>query len=212
MRRISRFIPIHIQNYLYERKAHIKARAEMQQWELNGRPTPPPHSAKQNIIENYANLYGCEILIETGTYLGDTIFFQKDNFKKILSVELSEKLYKSAVRRFRKYSHIEIFFGNSGDLLFKIMADVKSKALLWLDGHYSGGITARGKTESPVYKELDAVFANNKLLHIIMIDDARLFIGQRDYPTISELTAFVNNKNPEYKMVIESDIIILTIL
>jgi hypothetical protein len=212
MRRINRYIPIQLQNYFYEKKEPVINKEELKQWKLNGCPVPPPHSAKQIIIEKYAKLYGCEIFIETGTYLGDTIFSQKGNFKRLLSVELAKKLYRSAVRRFKKYSHIEIFFGNSGDLLFKIMPEIKIRSLLWLDGHYSGGLTARGKTESPVFKELDAVFANNKLNHVILIDDARLFIGQRDYPTIEELTDYVKSKNPEYNVKTETDIIILTIL
>jgi hypothetical protein len=212
MRRINRYIPIQVQNYFYEKKALLKDQEEVNQWELQGCPIPPPHNAKQRIIEKYANLYGCETLIETGTYLGDTVFSQKENFKRIISIELAKKLYRSAARRFKKYPHIEIFFGNSGDLLFKIMPGIKTRALLWLDGHYSGGITAKGKTESPVFKELDAVFANNKLLHVILIDDARLFIGQRDYPPIKELEEFVKSKNPEYNIKIDTDIIILTIL
>ena len=92
------------------------------------------------------------------------------------------------------------------------MPEIKTRALLWLDGHYSGGITAKGSIESPVFKELDAVFTNNNHKHVILIDDARLFTGQRDYPTMSELEEFVKNKNPQYNIKIDTDIIILTIL
>jgi hypothetical protein len=212
MRRINKYIPIQIQNYFYEKKVHLKNLEELKQWELKGCPIPPPHSAKQSIIEKYAKLYNCEVFIETGTYLGDTIFSQKDNFKKIYSVELAKKLYTNAARRFKKYPHIEIFLGNSGDVLLNIIPKINTRALLWLDGHYSGGITAKGKTESPVFKELDAIFDNNTLHHIILIDDARLFIGQRDYPTLDELEAYIKIKNPDYKVKIETDIIILTIL
>lgn len=210
MRRINRYFPIQLQNYLYEKKEPLINQKEIREWESGGCPVPPPHAAKQRIIEELTKLYSCEVFIETGTYLGDTIFSQKGNFKKIISIELAKKLYKSAVRRFKKYSHIQIFWGNSGDLLFKIMPEIKTRALLWLDGHYSGGITAKGKTESPVFKELDAVFSNNNYHHIILIDDARLFIGQRDYPTLEELKAFVKSKDPEYLIKIETDIIILT--
>jgi hypothetical protein len=212
MRRIIRYIPIQVQNYFYEKNAIPNYEEEIKQWELLGCPIPPPHSAKQRIIERCTTQYGCEVFIETGTYLGDTIFSQKGNFKRLLSIELSKKLYNAAKRRFRKYSHIEIFSGNSGDLLFKIMPDINSRALLWLDGHFSGGITAKGKTESPVFRELEAIFANNNPKHIILIDDARLFIGQRDYPTVKELTDFVKSKDAAYKINIESDIIILSVL
>jgi hypothetical protein len=209
MRRINRYIPIQLQNYFYEKKEKLLNQEELRQWKLQGCPIPPPHSAKQKIISSYAKLYNCDVFIETGTYLGDTIFSQKNNFSKIISVELSKKLFKAASKRFKYYPHIKILFGNSGDLLFKIMPDITTRALLWLDGHYSGGLTAKGQTESPVFSELSAVFENNASGHIILIDDARLFIGQRDYPTMAELEAYVKSKNPEYKIEIESDIIIL---
>lgn len=211
MRRINRYIPIRFQNYFYEKKPFSKNQEELKLWESKGCPVPPPHLAKQRIIEKYARLACCQVLIETGTYLGDTIFSQKDNFKRIISIELSEKLYKAAKRRFKKYSGIEILFGNSGELLPGIMPEITTRALLWLDGHYSGGLTAKGETESPVFKELDAIFSNNAPKHVVLIDDARLFIGQRDYPTMNELESYVKSKDPDYKITTESDIIILTI-
>jgi hypothetical protein len=211
MRRINKYLPISIQNYFFEKKEFLIHQKEFNEWKLKGCPVPPPHAAKQEKIEELARLYRCETFIETGTYLGDTIYSQRKNFKRLISIELSERLYKAAARRFRSYPEIEICHGNSGDILARIMSGIKTRALLWLNGHYSGGITAKGKTESPVYRELDAVFSNNDLRHIIMIDDARLFIGKRDYPTFEELKDFIQRKNPEYWINVDTDIIILTI-
>jgi hypothetical protein len=211
MRRINRYIPLIIQNYFHEKKESFLNEEEFKKWVANGSPVPPPHSAKQKVIEKYAKQYSCSTLIESGTYLGDTIYSQKDNFSQIISVELSRKLYKAACRRFKNYPHIRVFFGNSGELLPEIMPGIKNRSLLWLDGHYSGGLTARGETESPVFKELDAILKNNGALHVILIDDARLFIGKRDYPTMDELEAYVKGKNRDYKISTESDIIILAI-
>jgi len=210
MRHINRYIPISIQNYFYEKKEFRLNKEELRQWESDGCPVPPPHSAKQKIIEKYAKAYSCSILIETGTYLGDTVFSQKDNFEGIISIELSNRLFNAAMRRFKKYSHIKVLHGNSGDILPEIMPGIDRRSLLWLDGHYSSGLTARGETESPVFRELDAIFRNNSFFHIILIDDARLFIGKRDYPTMDELNVFIKQKGPGYKLIIESDIIILT--
>jgi hypothetical protein len=211
MRRINKYLPITLQNYLYERKAIFINTKEYREWEAKGCPVPPPHAAKQRKIEEISELYDCEIFIETGTYLGDTIWSQKGNFKKLISIELGKKLYMAAVKRFKMYPHIEIFWGNSGDLLYRIMPRISSRALLWLDGHYSGGITAKGKTECPVFRELDAIFSHNSLQHIIMIDDARLFIGQRDYPTMNELKDYVKKRAPKYRINVENDMIIMTV-
>jgi len=211
MRRINRYIPVRIQNYFHERKEAILNQEEYKLWESNGYPVPPPHSAKQKVIEKYAKQYSCTTLIETGTYLGDTIYSQKDNFSSIISIELSSRFFKAARTRFRKYSHIRICFGNSGEILPEIMPGIRNRSLIWLDGHYSGRSTAKGDTESPVFKELDAIFKYNDPLHVILIDDARLFIGKRDYPTIVELEAYVKEQNCNYKFDTESDIIVFSI-
>jgi hypothetical protein len=210
MRQIKRFIPIQWQNRSYEKNYTQIVQEEKKQWELNGCPNPPPHIVKQEIILDHATKFNCKVFIETGTYLGDTVFSQKNNFDRIISIELAKKLYTWATTRFKNDSQIEIFNGNSGDLLHEIMPKISSRTLLWLDGHFSGGITARGKTESPIFNELDAVFENNALQHIILIDDARLFIGKRDYPTMEELNVYVKAKSPSYSITTKNDIIILT--
>ena len=46
--------------------------------------------------------------------------------------------------------------------------------------------------------------------HIILIDDARLFIGENAYPTIQELRDYLSVKALNYKLEIEDDIIALT--
>ncbi|HLN55269.1 MAG TPA: hypothetical protein VK207_04705 [Bacteroidales bacterium] len=211
MRRINKYIPISIQNYFHEKKAEAVYLAEFEKWKKEGRPIPPPHAAKQEIIASIAKQFNCEIFIETGTYLGDTMQSQRKNFRKLISIELAQKLFRAASKRFSKFPEIAIYQGNSGDVLHKIMPEIRSRALLWLDGHYSGGITAKGKTECPVFNELDAVFSNNSLKHIVLIDDARLFIGKRDYPTMDELREYIKMKDPDYKIRVDTDIIMLTV-
>jgi len=210
MRRINRYIPIRIQNYFYERKEAFLNQVEYTHWESNGYPIPPPHSAKQMIIQKYAKQNSCDILIETGTYLGDTVYSQRKNFSQIISIELSSRLFKAAQNRFKDHSHIKILYGNSGKVLPEIMPGIATRSLFWLDGHYSSGKTARGERESPIFEELQAIFSNNELCHVILIDDARLFNGKRDYPTIEELKTYIYEKNPDYKIILESDILILT--
>lgn len=211
MRRIKKYLPISIQNYFHDKNAGSVYAEEFEKWKAAGQPIPPPHAAKQEIIASLAKRFNCEIFIETGTYLGDTIQSQRKNFRKLISIELSERLFRAAAFRFRKNPEVQIFKGNSGEVLHRIMPEIGLRALLWLDGHYSGGITAKGMTECPVFRELDAVFSNNSLKHIILIDDARLFIGKRDYPTMDELKEFVKSKDQGYNVDVDTDIIMLTV-
>ena len=111
---------------------------------------------------------------------------QRNHFEKIYSIELSEKLFNRAKKRFKDYSHITILHGDSGIVLNKLIPEIDKPALFWLDGHYSGGITAKGEKECPVPEELKTILKSS-LPHIILIDDARLFNGTHDYPTIEQI-------------------------
>ncbi len=175
-------------------------------WELAGKPLPPPHVIKQQAIRYYQKRSGYSILVETGTYKGDMIFAQMDSFEKIYSIELSKALFEKAKKRFQKYDKVRLLLGNSGEVITKVLKELKEPAIFWLDGHYSGGITATTEKYSPVSEELEAIMANNQS-HIILIDDARGFKGEHGYPTIEELRE-VNTKHfPNYHFSVDEDII-----
>jgi hypothetical protein len=176
-------------------------------WQQAGAVLPPPHALKRITIKEYADKFGIQTLIETGTYLGHMVEAQQFNFKKIVSIELSEELWAGAVEKFRRYPHITIVQGDSSHVLPKVMADVKGPALFWLDGHYSAGVTAKGEKYCPIYAELDAIFDNSPQPHVILVDDARHFEGKDDYPTIQELANYIKGKNPKYTVEVKDDII-----
>ena len=178
-------------------------------WIKGGYSTiPAPHDIKQLNILHYAVANKLDVLVETGTYLGDMVWAMKDYFKKIYSIELSEELYKRAAKRFSNHKHIEIIQGDSSEKIGRILSEIKSPVLFWLDGHYSGGITAKGDKICPIYAELTHIF-KSPFSHVILIDDARLFIGKEDYPSQEELKAFVT-VNSSYQMKIEIDTIVLS--
>lgn len=161
-------------------------------WRKRGRPLPPPHGVKQKILRRIADQHGLNILVETGTHLGDMVYAQKNRFKAIYSIELGETLYRRAARRFRKYPHIKIIHGDSGDVLRELVPQLKAPALFWLDGHYSGAGTALGEDHSPIFRELNAIFTM-PVPYVIAIDDARLFGCDPGYPTMDELIEFARS-------------------
>jgi hypothetical protein len=172
--------------------------------ELNGKPIPPPHTIKQQAIQHYQKKSGYNVLVETGTYLGDMILAQKDFFKKIYSIELSGALFERAKKRFRRYPYVTLLQGNSGDVITKVLAELQEPAIFWLDGHYSGGITAKIEKYSPVNEELQTLIANNRLQHI---DDARGFTGEHGYPAIEEVKDMTAKHFPGYHFSVNEDII-----
>jgi len=161
---------------------------------------------KQSTIEEFQKKYGYNVLIETGTFLGDMVEAQRNNFKRIFSIELQYDLAEKARERFKEMRHVKILQGDSGGLLKTILTEVKEPAIFWLDAHYSGGLTAKGDKECPIYEEIDAIFAT-KENHVLLIDDARYFNGKGDYPTIDQLTKYIRDRDPRYKVAVENDII-----
>ena len=198
-------------------KAVFKIRAnryhqkQLEMWQNSGCPVPPPHIVKQMAIADYQQKYGYTTLIETGTFYGDMVEAQKKRFKKVISIELGVDLFKRAQNKFRNDKNVEIVQGDSSAALIPIAKDLKEPAIFWLDGHYSSGDTARGDKDCPVYEELDAIFGGKKLDHVLLIDDARCFIGESDYPTIAQLTEYIKAKNDNYILEVKDDIIRYTI-
>jgi hypothetical protein len=176
-------------------------------WRINNKPTPPPHFIKQRIIKNYAKKYSLKVFIETGTYLGETVMSVRNKFSKIFSIELNKPLFERATNLFINNSHIKILQGDSSIVLSSILPTINEPALFWLDGHYSAGITSKGNLNTPILKELESILNHKIKNHVILIDDARCFIGKDDYPTITELELFVKNINQKISFEVNNDII-----
>ncbi len=176
-------------------------------WRVKNKPIPAPHFIKQRIIKSYARKFSIKIFIETGTYLGDTIMSLRNNFDKIYSIELDKILFENAKNKFSKYHHIHIFQGDSSDILPDILLKINQPALFWLDGHYSGGITSKGNLNTPVIKEIELILSHKIKNHVILIDDARLFIGKEDYPTLIEFEAFIKKIDLKLDFQVHNDII-----
>jgi len=156
-------------------------------WVRAGRPVPTPHAVKEMIIREFALSHGIRVFIETGTYLGDMVAAARGLFHTIYSVELSEELYEKARERFARDPRIHLLRGDSSKVLGRILHEIREPCLFWLDSHFSEGATARGEKETPITEELDQILSHPGEDHLILIDDARLFTGERDYPALAEL-------------------------
>ena len=159
-------------------------------WRLKGCPAPPPQTVKQRLLGRLAETCGLNVLVETGTYTGDTVAALEPRFRTIHTIELSPELVERAKRRFSGNTKITVWQGDSGTVLPQVLAALDEPILFWLDGHYSGGVTARGESDTPIMSELQHI-RNHQLWrsHAIVIDDAREFNGEGGYPSLSFLQA-----------------------
>ena len=186
-------------------------RKQILKWERYGQPVPPPHRVKQAVITKYQEKHQLPVLVETGTFRGDMMEAQRKFFDKLYSIELSEKLWRDAKTRFKNEAKIELLQGDSGVVMKELCKTLTDGALFWLDGHYSAGVTALGEKECPILEELNTILLDRESIRqVILIDDARLFVGKNDYPTIPELKDFVANISPQASISVEDDIIRIT--
>ena len=167
-----------------------------------------PNFGKQQVVIDYIKKFLADIFIETGTYKGRMVYAVQPHIKEIFSIELDQAHYKKAQQRFAGYSNIHILQGQSGQVLPKILEDIDKPCLFWLDAHFSGGSTAKSGPETPIMQEIECILKHHKAdEHIILIDDARCFTGQNDYPTIEALKNFIFNNHPDWVFKVKDDII-----
>jgi hypothetical protein len=176
-------------------------------WNLSGRPIPPPSLVKQYIVKSFGKKYHKKILDETGTFKGQMISAVANDFEQIYSIELSVELFENCRRKFSKEPHIRLFQGDSGKVLNTVLMGIDKPCLFWLDGHYSQFDTAKGELETPILSELSIIFAHPLASkHVILIDDARCFIGENDYPTIPKIREIAQDAGFK-KIYVSGDII-----
>ena len=165
------------------------------------------HATKQLAVKNLAQKYGIRVFIETSTFLGDMVGAVTSYFDRIYSIELSEDLFNQAVKKFAAYNHVTILHGDSFNVMPEILRHIDVPCLFWLDGHYSSGDNEKEKREATILKELKQICAHTIKNHVILIDDAHLFTGRNEYPTLEFLRNCVGSRLPCYEFDVRNDII-----
>lgn len=202
-----------IQNLIYKakqsRRHRVRRVAQCGRWISEGCRSPAPHLVKMGIIKAYLEMYPVSTFIESGTYMGDTLDFISQSGIDCISIELGEDLFNQACQRFSCRDNVRVVHGDSGELIGGILSELEQPALFWLDGHYSGGITAQGTIDTPISQELSAVLGHFIRSHVILIDDARLFDGTNGYPNIVELLRQLDQEE-DYSWELSCDIIKIT--
>jgi hypothetical protein len=112
--------------------------------------------------------------VETGTFLGETIYSVEPLFKKLYTIEVKEEFYQNHVDRY-KGDKIKFYLGDSGEVLGKVIPEISGKTIFFLDGHYSAGITGTGEKHVPLYEELTHIMTLFKEEAVIIIDDLTMF-------------------------------------
>ena len=153
----------------------------------------------KELLMQVKDTFGSNVFIETGTFLGNTTGLASTIFNQVYSVELGTDLYDSALKRFKaeNRSNIHLFNESSPDFLNRVIREISQPMAIFLDAHWSEGITVKGDANTPILEELDIIKQTRKTDCVILVDDIRCFRNNMDgmepshydYPTIDILIA-----------------------
>lgn len=146
------------------------------------------------------------VFIESGSFYGNGISMAlQAGFKEVYSIELAPHLYEKCCQRFHGNPHVHLYLGDSSIVLKNVLDQLHERATFWLDGHYSCGETAMGKTNTPILQELALIAEHPIKNHTILIDDVRQFgKAEFDFIDLNAIEKAIKEINPLYKIHFEN--------
>ena|ERR1700733_8281433 len=155
---------------------------------------------------------GARYLIESGTFLGVTAARCSRSFERVLTMELDIDLAQQATTYLRRFSNVEVFQGDAVQLLPQLIAREDARAaVVFLDGHYSGGKTALGDIPEPAIPELEILAQHRDKICGIVVDDFRLFGAEAGFPKKSDVILAVERlfPSPAFELYAHADQLIV---
>jgi hypothetical protein len=153
------------------------------------------------VFKKYPNEY----FIETGSYLGDGIQAALDaGFLHVFSIELSERYYRLCADRFAGDERVVLVRGDSAQSLWELIRPLDRPITFWLDGHWSGGDTARGAKSTPLMEEIRQIGRHPIREHTILVDDLRCWSEEYDQDIaeglrVEQVVEAIRSVNPAYR-------------
>ena len=154
-----------------------------------------PHSySKVRQIRALANRTNSRVLIEAGTFLGNTAMRCSLDFERVITMELDADLFQQAKSYLSSRKNVLCLEGDALKLLPSVLeqADVRD-ALVFLDGHFSGGVTALGELAEPACEEIAVLAEHKSKINAVVVDDFRCFGRDKGWPKRSVLLESIEN-------------------
>lgn len=168
---------------------------------------PAPQCVKHSIMKRHS--LSEATWVETGTHLGESSAVLSNFAKRVVTLEPSYYYFEKSSRFLSHFSNVEVVNKSSEDFFEKLLSGLSGNVCFWLDGHYSGGETFKGKMDTPLFLELNAIRKFRKRFQniVVLIDDFRLSYYQPSvYPSANALVRWV--KSMHFNWTIEADIFI----
>jgi hypothetical protein len=151
--------------------------------------------------------------VETGTFLGGTAYRCSKVFERVYTIELDTELARRARQNLAGCQNVEVIQGDAMVELEKVFAARPvERAVVFLDGHFSGEMTAKGDIEEPAILELQVLEKHRNQISAIVIDDFRNFGEEPGHPPKWELLRAIDCHLPraDFNVQIQNDQVIIT--
>jgi hypothetical protein len=133
-----------------------------------------------------------QTFVETGTNIGATAFWAADLFKQVVTIEFAKELYDALDKN---RPNIRFVLGDSSEMMPGLLAE---HAIIYLDAHYSAGVTHKSY---PLLKELGHINASPFHDLVIIVDDARCcsaLWNDESYGELPEVVALLSHGGRRY--------------
>jgi hypothetical protein len=168
-------------------------------WPASGFAVPPPAMIKRRVLRR-AGIPGAPWL-ETGTSQGTTASYLASFAPSVVTLEPMPDLFASASARLSRLPNVEVRNVTSEEGFESAARELGPHINFWLDGHYSGGGTFEGLSDTPILHELEIVagLVRAGTQVAVFVDDVRLFAEERSelpssdrsgYPPLSALVGW----------------------
>ncbi len=168
-----------------------------------------------DLMQTLKERFKIDVLVETGTWGGETAKNGSLFFQEVYTVELSHDLFQRAADKLISFPNVHTFEGHSPVFLEKILPQIEGRVLLWLDAHWCGDNTASCGKNTPIIEELQAIKTSGLKTAVILIDDIRCFhnlpeevIGYGGYPQLNVIQELVHAINQDYEFWLLGDMAI----
>lgn len=149
---------------------------------------------QSSLTEEILKDFQTSFFFETGTNIGSGIKIAKTfSYKKIFSVDIEEHYVVEARKKFKEDDRIQIFHGDSREILKRECPKISEKTTFYLDGHYFFDI--------PLVEELEAISTSPFKEHVILIDDCRMLdTDSWSFTERKKIVEMIKKINNEYQI------------
>ena len=172
-------------------------------------------SLDTRLVERLRQALPLEVLVETGTFKGDTVAAVLPYVERVISIEQSEALWRECVARFAGDARVQVLLGDSATELARLMQSPAPRAtLFWLDAHWCVADKTSGEhSQCPLLREIEAI-GRLDAQSLVLIDDARLFLAPpaephdvTQWPSFEAIVRALRRLSDTHEIMVVNDVI-----